>query len=153
MLANEQSQEPITRTEGDMMKVLLAESDKQAAEGLKLALETCGCHVMYASTAGKCLAIAQQKDVDMLLIDLSLPGRRGMDCEEVIRQLKDMNWDINVVTMASENTRELEHRIRRHGILCYLTKPVLPSLVREMVLHLRKRKRVTDSNMVHQPRT
>jgi hypothetical protein len=33
----------------------------------------------------------------------------------------------------------LEHRIRRHGILCYLTKPVLPSLVRELVLHLRKR--------------
>ncbi len=152
MLANEQSQEPITRTEGDMMKVLLAESDKQAAEGLKLALEMCGCHVMYASTAEKCLAIAQQNDVGMLLIDLSLPGRRGMDCEEVIRRLKDMNWDINVVTMASENTRELEHRIRRHGILCYLTKPVLPSLVREMVLHLRERKRVADSNMVHRPR-
>jgi DNA-binding response OmpR family regulator len=140
------------RTEGDKMKVLLAESDKQAAEGLKLALEMCGCHVMYASTGDICLAIAQQYDADLLIVDLSLPGPPDMDCEGVIRQLKKMNWQINVVTMASENTRELEHRIRRHGILCYLTKPVLPSLVRELVLHLRERKRVTDSHKSHQPR-
>jgi DNA-binding response OmpR family regulator len=139
-------------TEGEKMKVLLAEDDKQAAEGLKLALEMCGCHVMYAATADKCLAIVKQNDVDLLLVDLSLPGSPNMDCERVIRQLKDLNWKMSVVTMASENTRELEQRIRRYGILCYLIKPVLPSLVRELVLHLRERKRVTDSRIPYPPR-
>jgi len=139
------------RAEGDTMKVLLAESNNQAAEGLRLALEMCGCHVMYATTTDKCIAIAKQNDVELLLVDLSLPGPPEINCEELIRRLKDMNWGIKIVTMASENSRELEHRIRRHGILCYLTKPVLPSLVRELVRHLREKKRVTDSNMAHLP--
>ena len=130
------------------MNVLLAESDKQAAGGLKIALKMCGCRVIFASTAKACLAIAEEKDFDLLLIDLSLPNPPGLSCEEVIRQLKEMQPDIKIVTMASENTREVEHRIRRHGILCYLTKPVLPSLVRELVLHQRKKN--TDTGKAHQ---
>jgi DNA-binding response OmpR family regulator len=133
------------------MKVLLAESDKKTAAEIRTALQMCGCHVMYATTTDNCIAIAQQNDVELLLVDLSLPGPPEINCEELIRRLKDMNWEIKIVAMASENSRELEHRIRRHGILCYLTKPVLPSLVRELVMHLRERKRVTDSNMAHQP--
>jgi CheY-like chemotaxis protein len=136
------------RAEGDKMKVLLAENDKQAAEAIRTTLEMCGCTVLLAATAGRCLNIAQQEDVDLLLIDLSLPRPPGVDCEEVIRQLKDMHWDLKIVAMASENTRELEQRIRRHGILCYLTKPVLPSLVRDLVLHLRKKN--IEFNKTHQ---
>jgi CheY-like chemotaxis protein len=139
------------RAEGDKMKVLFAENDKQAAEAIRTTLEMCGCTVMSAATAGRCLTIAQQEDVDLLLFDLSLPRPPGLGCEEVIRQLKDMHRDLKIVTMASENTRELEQRIRRHGVLCYLTKPVLPSLVRELVLHLRERKRVADANIAYQP--
>jgi len=130
------------------MKVLLAENDKQAAAAIRTSLEMCGCQVVSAASAGRCLTIAQQKDIDLLLIDLSLPRPPGVGCEEVIRQLKDMHRDLKIVTMAGENTRELEHCIRRHGILCYLTKPVLPSLVRELVLHLRKKN--VESNKTHQ---
>jgi DNA-binding response OmpR family regulator len=144
-LANRQGQDLVMRNEGDTMKVLLAESDKQAAERLRLALLMCGCQVMYAATIERCLAIAQQEDVDLLLVDLSLHGPPDMDCEEVIRELKHMNWEIKIATMAGENTRELEHRIRRYGILCYLTKPVLPSMVRELALHVRERKKVTET--------
>jgi CheY-like chemotaxis protein len=129
------------------MKVLLAESDRQAAESIAAALKMCGCQVVSANTAENCLMRAQHGKFDLLLLDLLLPRPASVDCEEVIRQLKDMHRDIKIVTMAGENTRELEHRIRRHGILCYLTKPVLPSLVRELVLHLRKR--VIDSGKAH----
>lgn len=121
------------------MNILLAESDKQAAESIGAVLKMCGCQVVSASTAENCLMMARYGKFDLLLLDLLLPRPPSVDCEEVIRRLKDMHRDIKIVTMAGENTRELEHRIRRHGILCYLTKPVLPSLVRELVLHLRKR--------------
>jgi DNA-binding response OmpR family regulator len=121
------------------MKVLLAESDKPAAESIKAALKMCGCQVVSVATAGGCLTMAHQKEFDLLLIDLALPRPPGVSCEEVIRQLKDLHWDMEIVTMASENTRDLELRIRRHGILCYLIKPVLPRLVRELVLHLQRR--------------
>jgi DNA-binding response OmpR family regulator len=142
----------IMRTGGHTVKVLLAESDKQAGKQLELALKMCGCRVMHAVSADKCLALAKQNDVELLLIDLALPARSKMNCEEVIRQIKDMNREAKIVTMAGENTRELELRIRRHSILCYLTKPVLPSLIQELVLHLRKRKRAADADIAHQPR-
>jgi CheY-like chemotaxis protein len=121
------------------MKVLLAESDKKVAAEIKTALLMCGCEVVSAGTAGRCLRAAQQDKFDLLLIDLSLPHPTNMDCEEIIRQLKDIHQDAKIITMASDNTRELEQQVRRHGILCYLVKPVLPNLIRELVLHLRNR--------------
>jgi hypothetical protein len=51
-----------------------------------------------------------------------------------------MQPEMKIVTMASQCSRDLERIIRRHGILFYMTKPVAPSLVRELVLHLMKPK-------------
>lgn len=132
------------------MKVLLSESDKQAAETIGNALKVYGCEVAYTASTEGCLMMAHEREFDLLLMDLSLSRPPGVDCEEVIRALKDMHPDMKIVTMASENTRELELRIRRHGILCYLTKPIPPRLVRELVLHLKKRISVADT--ARQPR-
>jgi CheY-like chemotaxis protein len=118
------------------MKVLLAESDKKTAAEIRTALQMCGCEIVSAGSARRCLTAAQQNKFDLFLVDLSLPRPSDMDCEEVIRKLKDMHQDAKIITIASDNTRELEQQVRRHGILCYLIKPVLPSLIRELVLHL-----------------
>jgi CheY-like chemotaxis protein len=118
------------------VKVLLAESDRKTAAEIRTALQMCGCEIISAGTARRCLSAAQQNKFDLFLVDLSLPRPSDMDCEEVIRKLKDMHQDANIITIASDNTRELEQQVRRHGILCYLTKPVLPSLIRELVSHL-----------------
>ena len=99
------------------MKVLLAKSDKPAAEAIRAALKMCGCQVVSAATAGGCLAIAHRKEFDLLLIDLALSRPPGVDWDEVIGQLMNLRRDMKIATMASENTRDLELRIRRHGIL------------------------------------
>ncbi len=122
------------------MRVILAEHDAQAAALIRAAVEMSGCRVIAAADAAACLRHAGSGQVDLILLDLALPHPAGLDCEGVVRRIRQEHPDVPIVAMAGETSRDLEHRIRRHGIVCYLTKPVASGLIREVVDHLRRRK-------------
>jgi hypothetical protein len=45
---------------------------------------------------------------------------------------------MKIVAMATHTTRELERRVRRQGILFYMTKPVARELLQGLLDHLMK---------------
>ncbi len=124
------------------MNVMLVESDQRTAMGVKKALKGFDCSITSASTPEDCLTLARRQPFDVVLLDLSLARECG--CEEIIRQLKETQPDMKIITMAAQCDRDLERVIRRHGILFYMTKPVSPSLIRDLAAHLIKSKRPAE---------
>jgi CheY-like chemotaxis protein len=125
------------------MNVMLAATDARTVENLTSALKGCACRVTPARGADECLWLAGREAFDLVLLDLALSGACG--CETVIQRLKAIRPETKIITLAADCNRDLERAMRRHGILFYMTKPVAPSLLRELMAHLSKPKRPQDA--------
>jgi DNA-binding NtrC family response regulator len=127
------------------MDVMIVEGDVRTVKDIKTALQGCACRFKSAATAEACLALADRQPFDLVLFDLSLTRTCG--CEEIIRRLKDLRPEMKIITMAAQCDLDLERAIRRHGILFYMTKPIAPVLVRELVTHLMRSKSETERGL------
>lgn len=69
-----------------MKRILIIEDESNMAQFLELELRHEGFHTMVASDGGTGLEMALAGDWDLVLLDLMLPGRDGLDiCREVRR--------------------------------------------------------------------
>jgi len=98
------------------MKVLLVEDDRRVAAALRTALGRRGYQVTVATTAAEALAAAP---ADLVLLDLGLPDRDGI---EVCRELR-RRGDMAIIAV----TARTEERDRVVGLRCgaddYVVKP------------------------------
>jgi len=127
------------------MDIMIVEGDESTTRDIKTALKGCACRFTSAATPEACLALAGRQSFDLVLFDLSLDRTCG--CEEIIRRLKDLHPEMKIITMAAQCDLDLERAIRRHGILFYMTKPIAPVLVRELVTHLMRSKSTAEHSL------
>ena len=75
----------MTTKDGYKVSVLMVEDSPPQALKVKLALENNGCEVFWAETGQGGLDIAQEKDLDLIILDIELPDTNGF---EVCKKLK-----------------------------------------------------------------
>src|SRR5579872_4328435 len=102
------------------MRVLLVEDDAMIAQGLQTALRQCGYAVDWMRD-GKSASTALQGSVfDVVLLDLGLPQRDGLD---VLRELRKRGNATPVIILTARD--EIQHRISGldAGADDYIVKP------------------------------
>ncbi|HVO28305.1 MAG TPA: response regulator [Candidatus Margulisiibacteriota bacterium] len=109
--------------------VLIVDDDKKFLTFLTRTLKRGGFYVMTAHDGCEVPDLLKQSRVDVLLLDLQMPGMNGW---EVMRQLrtKPSNGGSNeppyvpkVVVLSGRNEDETAAFVRRLGADAYLTKP------------------------------
>src|SRR5215210_2433008 len=104
----------------DNKTVLIIEDDGNIVELLRIHLDDLGCKVVSASNGQKGLAMAKEENVDLIILDIMLPGLNGMEICRKIRQ-SDRHTPIVMLTAKSE---EIDKVIGLEtGAGDYLTKP------------------------------
>jgi two-component system invasion response regulator UvrY len=103
------------------IKILLADDHAMFREGVKQVLsETAGFVVVdEASTAAEVLEKAQSSKCDVVVLDISMPGRGGI---EVLRQLKQINPHLHVLMLSMYPEDQYAYRAIQAGASGYLTK-------------------------------
>lgn len=91
--------------EGAIMKILLIEDTKQLADSLKIGLETSGFVVDVAYTGNQGEMLACVNDYDVILLDLNLPDKDGLD---ILRYLRDELIESPVIIISARD--EIEQR-------------------------------------------
>ena len=123
--------------------ILVIEDEPGIVDFLERGLRAQGFDVISATdgTAGTAAAVSQ--DVDLVVLDLLLPGRSGLD---VLRALHDAKPGLPVIVLTALG--EVEHRVAGldAGAVDYLTKPF--SLT-ELAARIRAQLRAA----AHTPRT
>ncbi len=100
--------------------VLLAEDDTGIAEPLSRALQREGHEVVVVGDGHTALARADQEEVDLLVLDLGLPGMDGLD---VCRRLRRVRSDVPVL-MLTARTDEVDFVVGLDaGADDYVAKP------------------------------
>ena len=117
-------------------KVLIIEDDRKMSDALVSGIRSAGYEVLAASSAEEGFFMVHSGQPDLLLLDLTLPHRNGLD---VLRQIRKEGLDIRVLILTSHNTVDDRVEGLRSGADDYLGKPFsFPELLARMDALLRR---------------
>jgi DNA-binding response OmpR family regulator len=108
-------------------KILLVEDDPHLAKGLQFNLEREGYEVFLVDNGASALDQLREKDFDLIVLDLMLPGLGGL---EVARTIRETNIRFPILMLTAKSSKK-DREIGLHaGADDYLTKPFhLPELL------------------------
>ena len=115
-------------------RVLIVDDDRRVRELLEAALTTHGFDVLTASDGDEAIKRAHEDRPDLVVLDVRLPKRSGLDvCEALRHDTDDPALPIILVSAATDPEQRL-HAFAR-GADDYLAKPFSP---RELVARIRR---------------
>jgi len=122
---------PIARS-----RILIIEDDRKMSDALVSGIGAAGYDVMAASTAEEGFFLVHSQRPDLLLLDLTLPHRNGLD---ILQQIRSEGTDLRVLILTSHNTVEDRVEGLRTGADDYLGKPFsFPELMARIDALLRR---------------
>jgi DNA-binding NtrC family response regulator len=102
-------------------RILVVDDEDSARTGLQRLLDSWGHQAVTAPDAETGLEVAVRQQPDLILTDLKMPGRGGI---ELINDLKEAGSDATVVVVTGHATIESAVEATRGGAYEYLTKPL-----------------------------
>ena len=108
-------------------KILLVEDDPHLAKGLQFNLEREGYEVFLVDNGASALDQLREKDFDLIVLDLMLPGLGGL---EVARTIRETNIRFPILMLTAKSSKKDREIGLQAGADDYLTKPFhLPELL------------------------
>jgi two-component system invasion response regulator UvrY len=107
----------------DYIKIMIVDDDAIVREGLNSLLERNGeiKVVALASSGEEALHILEQQDLDIVLMDIKMPGFGGI---EATKRITLFNPSTKVLALSAYNNESHPSEIVHHGAKGYLTKGV-----------------------------
>jgi DNA-binding NtrC family response regulator len=124
-------------------RLLLVEDDNAMREMLESLFRQEGYVVSEASSAGAALALVRENDFDVVLSDIKMPGKSGL---ELVGELRKLRPDTPVVLMTAFGSIDTAVDAMRAGAFGYTTKPFQPEEVIRTVKRALERRSVEDTN-------
>ena len=104
-----------------MKKIMVVDNEPDIVELTKTLLELAGYEVISAYSGEECLEKLNSEKVDLILLDIMMPGMSGWD---VFNRIKQNKIDAKVVFMSvleiSENRKKT---LMEEGLADYIIKP------------------------------
>ena len=105
--------------------MLLVEDNADVAEALRLVLELEGHDVFVASDALEGLRIAQERQPEVIISDIGLPGMDGYAFARTLRQDAAFR-SIPLLALTAYSDHESAQKAREAGMDHFMTKPANP---------------------------
>ncbi|MFA7429848.1 MAG: response regulator transcription factor [Rhodospirillaceae bacterium] len=115
------------------MKFLVADDHPLVRRALSLSLEhiRAGATLLEAASAAQALAhVAAHPDIDLVLLDLSMPDSEGFD---VLRQIKALLPGVPVAVVSADESAETALRALSSGAAGYLPKSLPEDVLRAAI--------------------
>ncbi len=100
--------------------ILVVDDESEIREGLELLLKTEGYQVASAENAQSGLARLGEEPFDLLLLDVSLPDRNGI---ELLKEIRLLNPHLPIVLITAYGSIEMARAAFKSGAMDYITKP------------------------------
>jgi two-component system NtrC family response regulator len=101
--------------------ILIVEDGQSQREMLKEFLATEGHTVLTASNGDEAISRVQEGNFDLVLLDYKMPGKTGL---EVLKEIKQINPEIDLIMMTAYGTIETAVDAMKSGAADYITKPI-----------------------------
>lgn len=132
-----------------MLKILIADDHSIVREGLKQVLaDTQDMAVTdEAGGAEEALKKAIEGDFDVVVLDISMPGRGGLD---VLKQIRSQKPKLPVLVLSMYPEEQYALRVLKAGAAGYLTKESAPDELIEAIRKVSKGMKYVSSNLAEE---
>jgi DNA-binding NtrC family response regulator len=128
-----------------MIKVLIADDDKNLRRVLMNELADSGFEVAEADDGVKTMDMLEKNELDILILDLSMPGLSGMD---VLKKIKDMEIPTEVIILTAHATVSTAVDAIKTGAYDYLTKPFQIEELITIIEKAYEKKKLLNENLI-----
>lgn len=121
-----------------MIKVLIVEDDPMVAELNRRYIERvtgfsfCG----MVSNADEALRVLKEKPIDLVLLDIFMPGMNGL---ELLSTIRKQNYSVDVIVVSAARDNQSIQAALRSGAVDYLIKPFEFERLQNALTTLKKR--------------
>lgn len=123
----------MTSTLGNI-KVLLAEDNEVNKLLARSILQHWGIESKTAHTGFEALALLEEEDFDVVLMDIQMPERNGIEATQDIRKMADeKKKNIPIIALTANALRGEEKKYLAAGMNDYLTKPFKEKELHEVI--------------------
>jgi DNA-binding NtrC family response regulator len=100
--------------------ILVIDDESEIREGLQMLLESEGYSVSSADTATAGLAVLEERPIDLVLLDVSLPDQNGL---ELLHEIRRRDHELPVVMITAFGSIDMARAAFKGGAHDYITKP------------------------------
>src|SRR5262245_18971019 len=111
-------------------RILLVDDEEEVLEFYKDTLENVSWTLETASDGQAELELLRDKRYDLILSDISMPQMDGI---QLLRRIRETDLDVPVIFVTAAPAVETAMKAIEYGALRYLTKPVQPKALRQVV--------------------
>ena len=102
-------------------QVLVVDDEPTICSLMNVFLNQRGYQVQIANTGADALDLFKDALPEIVLLDISMPGMRGID---VLRQMKAINANCGVIMLSAYGDDETIQEAMDMGAFCYIQKPM-----------------------------
>ena len=126
------------------VSILIVDDESIVRSSLKSWLEEDGYNIETAASGDEALRKLQRQQYHIMLVDIKMPGIDGI---ELLRRVKDINPEIEVVMITAYASIESAVEAMKIGAFDYITKPFEPDEVGLIIKKIIKHKNLLDENI------
>src|ERR1700736_6296043 len=124
--------------------ILVVDDESEIREGLELLLASEGYGVSSAGTGASGLAKLEEHPYDLLLLDVSLPDRNGLD---LLKEIHKRDPQMPIVMITAYGSIEMARAAFKSGAMDYITKPWSNDELLAQVAQAVEARRLRDENV------
>ena len=122
-----------------MVKLLIVDDDIPTADFLSRYLGKRDYEIFIANDGESALSIVKEKQPNIVLLDIKMPGTSGMT---VLQKIKEIDKNAKVIMMTAIKDESMIELAREYGASDYITKPfsleylendVMPRILKQLV--------------------
>lgn len=130
------------------ISVLVVDDEEPIRNALKKFLSQQGYDVVTASSGDEALRVLQRQKISVLLLDVRMPGRSGID---LVPQVLELEPSLAVLMLTAVNDATTAALCMQRGAMDYLTKPIdLSDLARAILRAIRRRDSMVEQANLNQ---
>jgi DNA-binding NtrC family response regulator len=124
--------------------ILVVDDESEIREGLELLLSSEGYGVATAETGEAGLGKLEEQPYDLLLLDVSLPDRNGID---LLREIRRRDPQLPIVLITAYGSIDMARAAFKSGAMDYITKPWSNDELLAQVAQAVESRRLRDENV------
>lgn len=105
----------------DRAKILVVDDEPTICNMMSVFLKQLGYEVRTVNSGEEAIALFGEDPPDMVLLDISMPGMRGID---VLRRIKSKKADCGIIMLSAYGDDQTIQEALDMGAYCYIQKPM-----------------------------
>ena len=114
-----------------MLKLLVVDDEVDVCDFVKNFFKERNFEVFVAYDGKEALSVVESRDPDIILLDIKMPVMDGMETLKAIRKRDD---NIRIIMITAVEDAEKAEEAKHHGVVEYITKPLLLEQLERTVL-------------------